>query len=129
MQTYPELNAASPSERFTGRWTFTFRGGPSFNLMYFATDLVAATALREFLDPSSEETILHEPRPDAGALERLYAFDALPNLDALAEAQGVRPIESIDDLVTGSWPEDESVEDFIAAATEGRYEEEDEPDS
>jgi len=26
------------------------------------------------------------------------------------------------------WPEGEDVDDFIAAATEGRYEEEDEPD-
>jgi hypothetical protein len=59
----------------------------------------------------------------------LYSFDALPDLDALAEAQGVRPIENIDDLVTDFWPKDESVEDFIAAATEGRHEEEDEPES
>lgn len=32
-------------------------------------------------------------------------------------------------LRAGFWPEDEDVDDFIAAATEGRYEEEDEPDS
>ncbi len=29
----------------------------------------------------------------------------------------------------GFWPEGEDVDDFIAAATEGRYEEEDEPDA
>jgi hypothetical protein len=58
----------------------------------------------------------------------LYSFDTLPDLDALAAAQGVQPIENIDDLVADFWPEDESVEDFIAAAKEGRHEE-DEPDS
>jgi hypothetical protein len=59
----------------------------------------------------------------------LYSFDVLPDLDALAAAQGVRPVENIDDLVADFWPEDENVEDFIAAATEGRHEEEDEPES
>jgi hypothetical protein len=54
-------------------------------------------------------------------------FGTLPDLDALAEAQDVQPIDDIDDLVTDFWPENESVEDFIAAATEARHEE-DEPD-
>ena len=61
-------------------------------------------------------------------IEDLYSFDALPDLDALAAAQGIQPIENIDDLVADFWPEDESVEDFIASAMEGRHEE-DEPDS
>jgi hypothetical protein len=53
----------------------------------------------------------------------------VPDLDALAEAQGVSPIGDIDELISDFWPEGESVEDFIAAAMEGRYEGEDEPDS
>ncbi len=122
MRPHPELNATNPSERFTGRCTFTFRRAPGFDLVYLlATDLVATTALGDFLDASSEETVLREPRPDAGALEELYAFDALPNLDALAAAQGITPVTDFEDLLGDSWPEGESVEDFIAAATEGRY--------
>lgn len=58
---------------------------------------------------------------------RVRHFGTLPDLDALAEAQDVQPIDDIDDLVTDFWPENESVEDFIAAATEARHEE-DEPD-
>jgi hypothetical protein len=57
----------------------------------------------------------------------IHNYDA-PDLDALAEAQGVKPIGNIDELVADFWPEDESVENFIAAATEGRHSE-DEPDS
>jgi hypothetical protein len=68
------------------------------------------------------------PIPSGEGQDDLYSFDALPDLDALSAAQGVQPIENIDDLVTDLWPGDESVEDFIAAATEGRYEEEDEPE-
>ena len=54
--------------------------------------------------------------------EVLYSFDALPDLEALARVQGISPVRDIRDLA-GDWPEDESVEDFIAAATEGRHEE------
>ena len=57
----------------------------------------------------------------------LHDFD-VPDLDTLAEAQNVEPIGDINDLATDFWPEDETVEDFIAAATEGRRAE-DEPDS
>ena len=71
---------------------------------------------------------LRGPRSNTGALEELYSFDVLPDLDALAGAQGVSPTTDVRDLATDDWPEDESVEDFIAAATEGRREE-DEPDS
>ena len=55
-------------------------------------------------------------------------FGSLPDLETLAKMQGVPPIKDINDLATDDWPEDESVEDFIASATEGRHEE-DEPDS
>jgi hypothetical protein len=56
--------------------------------------------------------------------ESLYTFDATPTLEELADVQGVSPITNYDEVTSGAnWPEDQSVEDFIAAATESRYEE------
>lgn len=125
METYyPELNATNSPEQFTGRWTFTFRGGSGFDLAYLATTFAAATDLRQFVDALPEEIVLPSLRSDSGALEELYAFDALPDLDALAEAQGITPVTDFEDLLGDSWPEGESVEDFIAAAKEGRHEQE-----
>ena len=46
----------------------------------------------------------------------------IPDLDALAEEQGVAPIGDIDELVADFWPEDESVEDFTAAVRRWRDE-------
>src|SRR5215207_6593133 len=46
----------------------------------------------------------------------------IPDLDALAEAQGVEPIGDIDELVADFWPEDESVEDFMDAVRRWRDE-------
>ena len=51
----------------------------------------------------------------------LYDLE-VPDLDALAEAQGVGPIGDIDELVADFWPEDESVEDFMAAVRRWRNE-------
>jgi hypothetical protein len=45
------------------------------------------------------------------------------DLKALAEKQGVGPVLKFEDLLGDFWPDNQSVEDFIAAATEGRYEE------
>jgi hypothetical protein len=53
----------------------------------------------------------------------LYGSE-VPDLDALAEAQGVAPIGDIDELVADFWPEDESIDDFIAAVRRWRDEEE-----
>jgi hypothetical protein len=46
----------------------------------------------------------------------------IPDLGALAEAQGVEPIGDIDELVADFWPEDESAEDFMAAVRRWRDE-------
>ena len=43
------------------------------------------------------------------------SFWDLPMLDELAEEQGIEPVERLEDLVSGFWPEDESVDDFLAA--------------
>jgi hypothetical protein len=88
--------------------------------------LAAMTDFRQSLDTRIllKGAVLPRPRSDAGALGELYSFDALPDLDALAKAQGVQPIEDIDDLVADFWPEDESIDDFIAAVRRWRDEEE-----
>ena len=51
----------------------------------------------------------------------LYDF-TIPDLDALAKAQGVAPIREIDELVADFWPEDENVEDFMTAVRRWRDE-------
>jgi hypothetical protein len=39
---------------------------------------------------------------------------------ALAESQGVQPVDDFDALL-GGWPEDESVDDFVLAVRAERY--------
>jgi hypothetical protein len=131
VDTYQEtyrFNETIPIRPLPEYWTPTVRSSFVVAPFFLGAALYAMTNFHRFLDVSAEGAVYHEPRRDAGALSDLYSFDALPDLDALAAAQGVRPIENIDDLVADFWPEDESVEDFIAAAMEGRHEE-DEPDS
>jgi hypothetical protein len=41
----------------------------------------------------------------------------------LAEAQGVKPIETLDELKADFWPEDESLDDFIETIYQWRREE------
>jgi hypothetical protein len=41
---------------------------------------------------------------------------------ALAEQQGVKPVERFEDLLGDFWPEDESIDDFIAAVRQWRAE-------
>jgi hypothetical protein len=125
VQTYPELNATNSSEWHTGRWMSPILGESHFDLAYLAMALAAMTDPRQYMNTVQAKIYVNRLRSDTGALEELYAFDASPDLDALAVAQGVQPIENIDDLVANFWPEGESVEDFIAAAMEGRHEEED----
>lgn len=60
----------------------------------------------------------HMLRTEANAL---YDF-TIPDLDALAKAQGVAPIGDIDELLADFWPEDESVEDFMTAVRRWRDE-------
>jgi hypothetical protein len=86
-------------------------------------------AYREFARGFSQPAGVSLPIfPETGEGD-LYSFDALPDLDSLAKVQGVAGGKPADELATDFWPEGESVEDFIDAATEGRDEEEDEPDS
>jgi hypothetical protein len=109
-------------------WTLTAPSNPGFEFFYLATLLVGMPNSPLFLDVLPGAAVLTRPRSSGGAVDDPYSFDVLPDLDTLAEAQGVSPTTDVRNLATDDWPEDESVEDFIAAAMEGRYEE-DEPDS
>jgi hypothetical protein len=55
------------------------------------------------------------------AVNLIHDYDA-PDLDTLAQAQGIEPIEDIDELVADFWPEDEGVEDFVRAVRRWRDE-------
>ncbi len=69
---------------------------------------------------SLEDWILRNKIPELRDMQTAY-WEFARKLNRLAGGS---------ELATDFWPEGESVEDFIAAATEGRYEEEeDEPDS
>ena len=69
------------------------------------TATMAGDALREVVLDSIEDA---EPAPGR-------TFWDLPTLDELAAEQGAEPVERIEDLVTDFWPDDESVDDFLAA--------------
>jgi hypothetical protein len=49
------------------------------------------------------------------------AFWQGPDIQALAEQQAVQPITDFDNLL-GGWPEDESIDDFLAALSSWRQE-------
>ena len=52
----------------------------------------------------------------------MFSFDEVPDLDALAQAQGVPPVQDIGALAIDSWPDDESPDDFMAAVQRWRRE-------
>lgn len=60
-----------------------------------------------------------EPSVMAG---REFFSQPAVDLETLAATQGVRPITNLDDLVGDFWPEDESVDDFVAAVRRWRRE-------
>jgi hypothetical protein len=49
-----------------------------------------------------------------------YNFDAHPTLDQLIAQQGKGPITGVQALHGNFWPEDERIEDFLAALHEWR---------
>lgn len=48
------------------------------------------------------------------------AFFDLTDLNTLAARQGVRPVTDFEALLGDFWPEDEGIDDFIAAVREWR---------
>jgi hypothetical protein len=57
------------------------------------------------------------PLPGPGSF-----FEPTPSIDELAAQQGVRPVERFEDLLGDFWPEDESIDDFIATVRRWRRE-------
>lgn len=49
-------------------------------------------------------------------------FDATHDLESLADEQGVAPVGDMDELIGDFWPDDESVDDFLAAVESWRRE-------
>jgi len=49
-----------------------------------------------------------------------YNFDADPSLDEIIDQQAKGPITDLSDLHGDFWPEEESIEDFLAALHEWR---------
>ena len=72
--------------------------------------------LAERLNEAYDEDAEREDEENA-----LYDFK-VPELDVLAEVQGIEPIGDIDELVADFWPEEESVEDIMAAVRRWRDE-------
>jgi hypothetical protein len=78
---------------------------------------VALVALhKELLPPSGAARLREDVQALYEALPRRSAAD----LHALAEAQGVRPVERLEDLRVDFWPEEESGDQFLAWLREGR---------
>ena len=48
--------------------------------------------------------------------------DSKTDLDALMDIHGVKPIRDFEELLGDFWPENESVDDFIATIDEWRHE-------
>jgi hypothetical protein len=128
METY-SLNTTNPIRLRSEDWSLTVRSSSGLDPFYLSEALTAMTQFRGYSGLPLGEALLPSspPRIYGGALDDLYSFEAVPDLDALAIAQGVRPIEDIDELVADFWPEDESVEDFIAAVRRWRYEGDSQP--
>jgi len=58
-------------------------------------------------------------KPDEKALDPFYHPKSI---EELAEEQGVHPIEDFESLLGDFWPEDESVDDFLAERERWRQE-------
>lgn len=65
--------------------------------------------------------------PTANGEKGMSFFDQKLDLQTLATEQGVSPVHRFDDLFGDFWPEDETVDEFIAAVREWRREATTEP--
>jgi hypothetical protein len=75
---------------------------------------VRAEGWAELDDGGEIRTLELESLEDA-ELTAGRTFWDLPTLDELAEEQGVEPVERLEDLADGTWRDDESIDDFLAA--------------
>ncbi len=74
---------------------------------------VRATGWAELDDAGNVRALELETLEDA-ELDGGRSFWDLPTLGELAEEQRVEPVERLEDLADGTWPEDESVDEFLA---------------
>jgi hypothetical protein len=73
------------------------------------------------LAPLNRAGILEVRRPKMDrAKDPRYNFDADPSLDEIIAQQGKGPIGDLSVLHGDFWPEEESIEDFLAALHEWR---------
>lgn len=86
--------------------------------------VVALSYLREILNAESSASrrtsIYERDGPPGDSDNELFANIPRRNPIELAQAQGVLPLSSFDDLLGNFWPEDESVDEFIAEIRELR---------
>jgi hypothetical protein len=61
-----------------------------------------------------------EPAPDARPRTSRYANPGHPSAEELMAEQGTGPIMDVSELHGDFWPEDESIEEFIATYREWR---------
>jgi hypothetical protein len=70
---------------------------------------------------SAEERLAQRYRPLAVPAERFFN-EPPKDLARIAEEQGVKPVERFEDLLGDFWPEDESIDDFVATIRQWRRE-------
>jgi len=79
-------------------------------------------ALLKNLTPREQLRVIVQVLPD---LEREWQwsdskFWQATSLETLAEKQGIKPAENFDSLLGNGWPQDESIDEFIAARNQWR---------
>lgn len=76
---------------------------------------------RPSVSVSKREQSFERLREDAFKQQSWHDFNRFKSAAAIASEQGIGPVKNADDLIFPSWPEGESVDEFIAAA-KGLYE-------
>ncbi len=91
-----------------------FAPGLEDSVLRLLRHYVRATGEAEIDESGNVKLLRLETLEDAEPTGR-RSFWELPSLDALAREQRVQPVGRIEELADGTWPEDESVDDFLAA--------------
>jgi len=92
----------------------TFRPELESTVLRLLRRYVRASGWAE-LDEQGRIRVLRLESLEDAELTADRSFWDLPTLDDLSEERGIEPVERLEDLVAGFWPEDESVDDFLAA--------------
>ena len=115
-----------PAGRLRARVTVTLEGLVRAAL---AEDVLAALSRAIRLEDEASQIrllkiedveVLDGGEADMSGAAKGASFFEAANLDTLAGRQGVRPVADFEALLGDFWPEEESVDDFIAAVREWR---------